>query len=945
MNHNLNVLFIDDSQSNVEITAAEFKKQGFHIKYDHISTCNDLMDRLRNNRYDLAVSDYNLSATSVTEVLNLLSTSAYEMPLIVISDHNNEDDIVKCIKAGCRDYLLKDNISQLKLAVVRTLCDVERHRQGKEAQKQLLEQNDYLATTLENIGDGLIVTDLNGQVTLMNNTAQKLTGHYINEASGVYLEEVLRLSRKNGFNLIRPIFDQVIKTGIPSGLKRDTVLTTYNGDKRYVSAMVSPVKTNKGVITGGVIIFRDITRLRGLEKELEQEHKKLSAILDAVPVGLVILDRNLVIRRVNPVLGRYMEKSIESMLNRRIGNSIRCVNSTQNSRGCGYGDACKFCGMRKVVSDVRDTETPVYGKEIQHAVLAGANRIDFWLRVNAVPITIRGNKHVILAVDDITESKRSEEALVKSRDFYLTLFESFPVLIRRAGQDAKYNYFNRSWLEFTGRTVDEEMRDGWISGVYPDDLQRCVNTYNEAFKARKGFELEYRLCRSDGKYRWIYDAGRPFYDVEGNFLGYINSCYDITEKKNEIEILNKYQLLSQEANDIIIFIDAKGNIIEVNEAAISVYGYTKEEFKMLTLFDLRKSDDFSIINEHLDTVRTRSIFFNTTHYRKDGSSFPVEASWSGANIGNEQMILCVVRDVSERKKFQESLENRNKELRDALERLKETQGHLLQQEKLAAIGHLAAGVAHEINNPLGFIMSNIETLGKYSIRLKEVIAAYGSLRSTIEQSCVEECRQGFAEIGKLEREYHINWIAEDLKALIDDTNDGLDRISKIVTGLRVFSREDKQDEMTDYDLNEGVENTLMIANSEIKYHADIERNFDDIPPVKLLGSHINQVLLNLVINAVHAVKEKQDGQRGLIRISTYRDDKYVCCDIEDNGIGIPEENLNKIFNPFYTTKPVGQGTGLGLSISYDIIVNKHGGELSVKSTPGKGTVFTIRLWA
>jgi len=943
MSNNLNILFVDDTQSNIDTVADEFKKQGFNIEYDYVSSCNDILHKLNTKKYDLIVSEYNFCGVSVFDVLNLLSEIACEVPVIVISDHDDENDMINCIKAGCRDYLVRSSISRLRLTIVRIFDDEKRYRHGEEMQKQLLLQNKYLAMTLESIGEGLIVTDLNGQITLMNETARKLTECSLENKDMMPLEKIFRLSGGDGQNIIRPMFEQVIRTGHPTGLNKDTLLTTLGGKIRYVSAMISPVKAPGSAVTGVVIIFRDITRFRRIEKELEEEKSKLAAIFDATPVGLIILDSDLIVRRVNHSLADLLGISADEMINKKIGNSISCIHSTQNSKGCGYGEACKSCSLTGVISEVNDREKGVYGREIQHSILIEDNKKDLWFRINIVPTIIRGSKHVILVMDDITESKKTEEALVRSRNFYLTLFENFPALIWRSGQDANCDYFNRSWLEFTGHSLEEELGDAWRAGVHPDDWENCYTTYINAFNTRQSFEMEYRLRRFDGEYRWIYDAGRPFYDIEGSFLGYIGSCYDITEKRNELELMSKYQLLSEKTNDIIIFIDTNGNILEVNDAAISAYGYTREEFLKLTLFDLHGSEDVSILKNNLETICDRRELISTIHYRKDRSSFPVESSWSKAECGNTQMILCVIRDITERKKFQESLEKRNKELQDTLERLRETQCQLIQQEKLAAIGHLAAGVAHEINNPLGFVMSNVKTLDKYSNRLKEVIEAYDELKDAIGITDIGESRRKLDEINKLKKTYRIDLVTDDLKALIDDINDGLDRIKKIVMGLRTFSRIDNQDESADYDLNDGIENTLIIANNEIKYYADVERNLGNVPQITLSGGHINQVLLNIVINAVHAIKEKKSGQRGFIRISTYTDKGYVCCDIEDNGIGIPEENLNKIFNPFFTTKQVGQGTGLGLSISYDIIVNKYGGDIIVKSTPGKGTVFTIRL--
>jgi len=194
-----------------------------------------------------------------------------------------------------------------------------------------------------------------------------------------------------------------------------------------------------------------------------------------------------------------------------------------------------------------------------------------------------------------------------------------------------------------------------------------------------------------------------------------------------------------------------------------------------------------------------------------------------------------------------------------------------------------------------------------------------------------------------ENKINIDFINSDITDLFNDVSDGLERISKIVMGLRTFSRVDQQNEFEEYDLNNGIQNTLLVANNEIKYHAKVELFLGDIPNIYANGGQINQVLLNIIINAVHATKSKEDINSSLITVRTYSDERYASCEIEDNGTGIPGNIIGRIFDPFYTTKPVGQGTGLGLSIAYDIIVNKHKGELLVDSKPDAGSKFTVRL--
>jgi len=311
--------------------------------------------------------------------------------------------------------------------------------------------------------------------------------------------------------------------------------------------------------------------------------------------------------------------------------------------------------------------------------------------------------------------------------------------------------------------------------------------------------------------------------------------------------------------------------------------------------------------------------------------------------GNIINFLAVQEDITERKIMEQALEDKNNKLSELVKKLESTQKSLIQQEKMAGIGQLAAGVAHEINNPLGFVMSNFDTLKNYVRKYKRVLDAYRELRNEELNSGNQNVESKLMNIIEVEKAEKIHFITEDMEDLFRDTSEGLERIAKIIMGLRLFSRVDQQNEFDECDLNEGINNTLTVAQNEIRYYAVVEKDLGDIPMIHANGGQINQVLLNLIVNAVHAIKSKDSGEMGKIKISTGYDDKFVYCCIEDNGEGIAEENMHKIFDPFYTTKSVGQGVGLGLSISYDIITNKHGGELLVRSTKGVGSVFTIKL--
>lgn len=271
-------------------------------------------------------------------------------------------------------------------------------------------------------------------------------------------------------------------------------------------------------------------------------------------------------------------------------------------------------------------------------------------------------------------------------------------------------------------------------------------------------------------------------------------------------------------------------------------------------------------------------------------------------------------------------------------KLKTAQNQIIQQEKMASVGHLAAGIAHEINNPLGFITSNFSTLRNYISNYERILAHIRVKIEAVDDSCGEK-----AELIQLINDPELIFIAEDVPELFNDTQEGLERVGAIVRGLRNFSRIDTIDEMSLYNLNEGIENTLIISRNELKYTADVLLQLGELPDIYAYGGQVNQVILNLLLNACAAIKHKFGTQKGTIEIRTWQSEGSLYLSIKDNGSGIDEKNIKNVFNPFFTTKPVGEGTGLGLSISYDIITVKHGGWIEVNSVVNEWTEFVITL--
>ena len=278
------------------------------------------------------------------------------------------------------------------------------------------------------------------------------------------------------------------------------------------------------------------------------------------------------------------------------------------------------------------------------------------------------------------------------------------------------------------------------------------------------------------------------------------------------------------------------------------------------------------------------------------------------------------------------VEQRTQALQLEIDERKHLESQLVQSEKLASLGQLAAGVAHEINNPVGFISSNLSTLDGYFNQLQQILEAYQRAEALI---APPEQRD---QLKALRTDLELDFLKEDIPVLIKESKEGIGRVVQIVKDLKNFSRVDNDQTWQFANLQQGIDSTLNIVASELKYKADVVKHYQPLPEIECLASQLNQVVMNLVINAAQAMGP----ERGTITISNGVDGDTIWLEVADNGCGIAPDAVQKIFDPFFTTKPVGEGTGLGLSLSYGI-VKKHRGDISVSSELGKGTKFRVVL--
>jgi len=282
------------------------------------------------------------------------------------------------------------------------------------------------------------------------------------------------------------------------------------------------------------------------------------------------------------------------------------------------------------------------------------------------------------------------------------------------------------------------------------------------------------------------------------------------------------------------------------------------------------------------------------------------------------------------------LNQKNFQLQEANKDLKETQVQLLQAEKMASVGQLAAGVAHEINNPVGFVGSNIATLSEYVATYQMI---FSQINAALEAKDEKTRNTALSELEKMLANQDMAFINEDISELLADSQEGLHRVAEIVKGLKLFSRVDS-DQMQQHNINDCVRTTLAMVNNQLKYICTVETHLGRVPDVTMNVGKISQVITNLLINAGQAIEAT--GKNGRIVITTCTVNNFVELRVEDSGCGIPASHLDKLFNPFFTTKPEGQGTGLGLSISFGI-AQEHGGSLSATSIEGESSTFTLML--
>lgn len=395
---------------------------------------------------------------------------------------------------------------------------------------------------------------------------------------------------------------------------------------------------------------------------------------------------------------------------------------------------------------------------------------------------------------------------------------------------------------------------------------------------------------------------------------------------------------AEQSPSVIVITDPEGRIIYANNKFTEMSGYSQDE-ALGTISQILAKDGHEQYQEMWQLLINGEQWQGEFHYQKKNGEYYWERATVSPILDSQGQIthfIAIKEDITDRKQIEDDLERTvaeatqlaaNMEYLNA--ELKATQSQMLQSEKMASIGQLAAGVAHEINNPIGFVSSNLRTLNKYVDKLADYIAL-------LEGRIKEDSPNSWNELKPQRKKLKIDFVLEDSEDLLTESLDGSERVRKIVQNLKTFSRVDRAEEHL-ADINECLESTINMVWNEIKYKAKLEKDYADLPDLLCNPQQLAQVFTNILVNAAQAIEEQ-----GIIKVMTRVVDEQIVVSISDTGVGIPEDIRARIFEPFFTTKDVGKGTGLGMSISYEII-KRHHGEIFVDSEVGVGSTFRVCL--
>ncbi len=811
--------------------------------------------------------------------------------------------------------------------------DIEGATSSKTTTHQIQsEEKDFYSRIIQNAAAPMLVIDARHHILFWNNALAKLTGKSSFQMRGTKLQWTPFYSEKRPL-LADLLIDQKLQAiensysgvevshFVDGAYRAEGWYENVGGKRRYLLFEAAPITNRQNKIVAAIETIEDITERKLAQEVLDNQHRFLQEILEAIPNPVFYKDTNNAFIGCNKAFSTFFGKTVSEV----IGKTLAHITPPERA-------LVSFARDLQVLETLTAMtyETPMLRCDGQERAV---------LVTKAPFLNADGSLGGIVGTFvDVTEQRKLDEQIMKMS----RAVEQSPVSIVITDMNGQIEYVNPRFCKTTGYTPEEAIGNNTrILKSGEMSVEGYAELWNTISSGRE-WRGEFHNKRKDGELYWEYASISPLTDKDGQITGFLAIKEDITSRKetetalasSQKELLSKHKELENlfdqvkaakrewedtldSLQDFVILTDAEHRIRRCNRLLCDITGMAYNDVIARDWRELLKVAGFNFIKfdnsrgELLHTTTER--FYDLTVYDMKGQT-------------NEKITGYVVsmNDTTEIRSVTEELKKTSLELSEAHQAV-------YQQEKMASIGQLAAGVAHEINNPMGFISSNLNTLGKY---LEKINTFESALMDKVATVCSPDLS---TELKGLRKSLKIDFIMHDIRNLIDESRDGAERVRRIVQDLKSFSHVDEA-ECKLFSINECLDSTINMARNEIKYVAEVKIDYqEDLPLLNCYPQQLNQVFMNLLVNAAHAIEG-----HGTLSISTRQEANDIVIKVSDTGKGIAPENLSRIFEPFFTTKEIGKGTGLGLSISYDII-KKHGGTISVESEVGKGSTFNIRL--
>ncbi len=782
--------------------------------------------------------------------------------------------------------------------------------QRKRVEDSLKNNHHFTQALFDAIPDPICFKDPDLRYRLVNKAFERFLGLDRRSIIGKRVEDIQRsdvaaLSGDMDMSLLHK----------PGSQSYEVLLSRPDGGDATVLVHHTSLTNRFGKVLGIAGILKDISERFRTEKALKDLEARQKQILNAITDIIIVKSPESQITWGNTAFLEYYGMTEEDLI-----EFIDAHNETSITESYLEAD-------RKVVESgktLRVEEEPITRCD---------GEVRYFNTVKSPIFDISGKVSALVAVcRDVTNFRSTEKALEESNRLFMTLIGNLPGMVYRCKTDDQRTllYVSNGCINLTGYTPSDltnNRRVALSTLIHPEDLANVRRSLKRAIKERTVYQISYRIMAFDGSTRWVWEQGAVENLSNSNELCLEGLILDVTDRKVEEERRVRLATAVEQVAEAIMITNLDGVIEYVNPGFSQVTGYSFEEAlgnePAFLSKDLHEEEYFSRLWETVSSGEVWKGRLKNKH--KSGRVIECDATISPVRdtTGKITNFVAVERDVTE---------------------MVNLEGQLRQAQKLEAVGSLAAGIAHEINTPIQFVGDNTHFLADAFKDFNSILETAQKFvtETKTHESCPAQCSQLREAVTNCDLEFY----REEVPTAIDQTLQGVERVATIVRAMKDFSHPDTR-EKSAIEINKALKTTLTVARNELKYVADIETEFEEDLPI-LMGypGELNQVFLNLLVNAAHAVaKVVEDGSsgKGKITVRTRSEPDYLVIEVEDTGCGIKAADRNRIFDPFYTTKPVGKGTGQGLAIARSVVVDKHEGTIDFRTEVGKGTTFIVRL--